>query len=442
MAQNGIFEMLNSPVAQGLLAGGLGAMASRGSTMQALGRGGLLGLSAMGQAQASQENRVMQQAKMQLEQQKAQREQQAFEQQQNMLGSIFGNGRGGSVGAGGSQQAVPGGLGDATVDQIAALKALGGQDLTDLWKLSQTGVSMDPGKYYQRNGQLQHMPTMDNGMTFNPQTGQAMAVPGYIGAQAALKGAEAQAQEAAKYPYTVGADREKQQTQASLDMMQVTGPDGNVYYLPRAQVVGQAGGGVGGGQGGQPFMANRNPSTVQAEQELNKNWVSGTFQPTIDAANAARGTLASIQAVRGLDLQTGWGTEAMAKGANFLVGLGIGGEEAQKLASNAQAFQSVSMDRLLKTLQAQAGPQTEGDAQRAAQTWVSLQNTPQANEFILDFAQAQAEMQARKAEFYQKALPIARRTGDLTEIDRRWQQVQGSIMAHPLMRKWQPKEGQ
>ena len=64
--------MLNSPVAQGLLAGGLGAMASRGSTMQALGRGGLLGLSAMGQAQASQENRVMQQAKMQLEQQKAQ----------------------------------------------------------------------------------------------------------------------------------------------------------------------------------------------------------------------------------------------------------------------------------------------------------------------------------------------------------------------------------
>lgn len=439
----GIFEMLNSPVAQGLLAGGLGAMASRGSTMQALGRGGLLGLSAMGQAQASQENRLMQQAKMQLEQQKAQREQQAFEQQQNMLGSIFGNGLGGSAGAGGSQQpAGAGGLGSATVDQIAAIKALGGQDLTDLWKLSQTGVSMDPGKYYQRNGQLQHMPTMDNGMTFNPQTGQAMAVPGYIGAQAALKGAQAQAQEAAKYPYTVGADREKQQTQASLDMMQVTGPDGNVYYLPRAQVVGQAGGGAGGNQGGQPFMANRNPSTVQAEQELNKNWVSGTFQPTIEAANAARGTLASIQAVRGLDLQTGWGTEAMAKGANFLVGLGIGGEEAQKLASNAQAFQSVSMDRLLKTLQAQAGPQTEGDAQRAAQTWVSLQNTPQANEFILDFAQAQAEMQARKAEFYQKALPIARRTGDLTEIDRRWQQVQGSIMAHPLMRKWQPKEGQ
>ena len=437
----GIFEMLNSPVAQGILAGGLGAMASRGSRMQALGRGGLLGLSAMGQAQASQENRLMQQAKIQLEQQKAQREQQAFEQQQNMLGSIFGNGLGGSAGAGDSQQpAGAGGLGSATVDQIAALKALGGQDLTDLWKLSQTGVSMDPGKYYQRNGQLQHMPTMDPGMTFNPQTGQAMAVPGYIPAQAALKGAEAQAQEAAKYPYTVGADRERQHTQASLDAMQVTGPDGSTYFVPRSQVVG--GGSGQPGQGGQPFMANRSPVSVHADQELNKNWITGTYQPMIESANGARGTLASIQAVRGLDLQTGWGTETMAKAANFLVGLGVGGEEAQKLASNAQMFQSVAMDRLLKTLQSQVGPQTEGDAQRAGQTWVSLQNTPQANEFILDFAEAQARMQVRKAEFYQKALPIARQTGDLTEIDRRWQEVAGSIWNDPALQKWSKQQEQ
>lgn len=80
--------MLNSPVAQGLLAGGLGAMASRGSTMQALGRGGLLGLSAMGQAQASQENRLVQQAKLQLAQDKANREQQQFEQKQKAIKSL------------------------------------------------------------------------------------------------------------------------------------------------------------------------------------------------------------------------------------------------------------------------------------------------------------------------------------------------------------------
>ena len=66
----GIFEMLNSPVAQGLLAGGLGAMASRGSTMQALGRGGLLGMTAFGQAQTQQQNRLVEEAKK-LQQQQA-----------------------------------------------------------------------------------------------------------------------------------------------------------------------------------------------------------------------------------------------------------------------------------------------------------------------------------------------------------------------------------
>lgn len=66
MAQNGIFEMLNSPVAQGLLAGGLGALASRGSTAQAIGRGGLLGMSAYGQAAGQQENKLLEAAKQKM----------------------------------------------------------------------------------------------------------------------------------------------------------------------------------------------------------------------------------------------------------------------------------------------------------------------------------------------------------------------------------------
>ena len=38
--QSGLMGLLNSPAGQGLLAAGLGAMGSRGSTMQAIGRGG------------------------------------------------------------------------------------------------------------------------------------------------------------------------------------------------------------------------------------------------------------------------------------------------------------------------------------------------------------------------------------------------------------------
>ena len=65
--QQGLTGLLSSPITQGLLGAGLGAMASRGNTMQAVGRGGLLGLSAYGQAQDQQQNRILQmaQAKMQ-----------------------------------------------------------------------------------------------------------------------------------------------------------------------------------------------------------------------------------------------------------------------------------------------------------------------------------------------------------------------------------------
>lgn len=60
--------LLSSPMGQGLLTAGLGAMASRGNTMQAIGRGGLLGLSAYGQAAGEQQNRLMQMAKEKMQQ--------------------------------------------------------------------------------------------------------------------------------------------------------------------------------------------------------------------------------------------------------------------------------------------------------------------------------------------------------------------------------------
>ena len=60
--------LLTSPMGQGLLAAGLGAMGSRGNTMQAIGRGGLLGLSTFGQAQESQQNKLIEAAKRKAQQ--------------------------------------------------------------------------------------------------------------------------------------------------------------------------------------------------------------------------------------------------------------------------------------------------------------------------------------------------------------------------------------
>lgn len=65
-AQGGLMGLLNSPAGQGLLAAGLGAMGSRGNTMQAIGRGGLLGMSTYGQAQEQRDNKLLTAAKDQV----------------------------------------------------------------------------------------------------------------------------------------------------------------------------------------------------------------------------------------------------------------------------------------------------------------------------------------------------------------------------------------
>ena len=66
--QGGLMGLLSSPMGQGLLAAGLGAMGSRGSTMQAIGRGGLLGLSTFGQAQDTQQNKLLEAARRKAQQ--------------------------------------------------------------------------------------------------------------------------------------------------------------------------------------------------------------------------------------------------------------------------------------------------------------------------------------------------------------------------------------
>lgn len=66
--QGGLMGLLSSPMGQGLLAAGLGAMGSRGNTMQAIGRGGLLGLSTFGQAQETQQNKLIEAAKRKAQQ--------------------------------------------------------------------------------------------------------------------------------------------------------------------------------------------------------------------------------------------------------------------------------------------------------------------------------------------------------------------------------------
>ncbi|MET3390635.1 hypothetical protein ABIC33_001258 [Variovorax sp. 1140] len=367
---------------------------------------------------------------------------------------------GGAPGAGGSvggsavaaPSGSPGGAGGAyplSLNDIGLMTAMGmkgAENLFNQYKYATDGVQQVAGNYYKdpMTGAVRYLPKLDAGMEIGPD-GSVRTAAGYVASNAAIKGTEAgattRATEAAKYPYTVGADRERQNTQAALDTVPVVGADGNTYYVPRLQVAtggggGQAAAGAGGAPGQGGFMAGRNPVTQQSATALNDNWIKNGYQPVLDAGKSASDISANIQALRNIDLNTGWGTETRASAAAMLEGLGIAPANAKLFAANSQKFQSVAMDRLMTTLQAQKGPQTEGDAQRAQQTFVKLGNTPEANAFIMDFAQAKANMDQRKAQYYEAALPLAQKAGDLTRVDREWRKIQGSIWADPILQRW------
>ncbi|GKS86472.1 hypothetical protein AVMA1855_19990 [Acidovorax sp. SUPP1855] len=166
---------------------------------------------------------------------------QMAQQKQNMLAGLLG-GPGGlplATTSGGLNVPSGGGSGieNMSPNQIAALKA-NGIDLESIWKTSKEGFKRDAGAYYEDvNGGQRFFPQLDRGMAIS--NGQVVQAPGYAQANAAIKGQEAGAVEAAKYPFAVGADAARQNLAASLDTVEVFNPTtGRKEIIPRAVAVG------------------------------------------------------------------------------------------------------------------------------------------------------------------------------------------------------------
>lgn len=236
-----------------------------------------LGVAMAQQDQAKQQAMQQQLMQSQIAENAAQakmREQQfgLAQQKQNMLAGLFGNGgsplAGVSTGGGVNMQpSAGGGLSSMSLDKIAALKA-NGIDLMDAWKIAQQGLKQDAGAYYKMpDGTIAYMPQLDKGM--GVIGGQAAAVPGYSQANAAIKGAETSAVEAAKFPYAVGTDAARQNLGARLDPTKVYNPQtGREEFVPRAAVVQPQYSGAGYNGGSAAAAAPEQLQIIQSE--LNK----------------------------------------------------------------------------------------------------------------------------------------------------------------------------
>lgn len=277
-----MFENLNANQ-MGLLQTGLAILSNAygPNARNAIGIGGMQGLQAMQQAKANEQDEAYRKMQVKaLEAKTRQSERQA--QMQDQIAGLFGLGApqqpallaqgmassdAGPALLGGGQPVQGPGLAGLDLNQVAAIKAMGGPDLMDAWKYSKEGIERKQGSTYidPLSGQERYMPELDSGIVM--QNGQAAALPGYAQAQAEIEaaraGATTGAQQAAQYPY----DLARLQDTASLDLVDVPDGKGGIIKMPRSQAVAALGGQAPAAAPG-ALGTQESPEKVAARQDL------------------------------------------------------------------------------------------------------------------------------------------------------------------------------
>jgi hypothetical protein len=173
--------------------------------------------------------------------------------------------------------------------------------------------------------------------------------------------------------------------------------------------------------------------------DANKTWIDLTLKPVVTQGQQAEQQLQTIQAARAAlaKVPTGQFAPIAQYGASILNGLGLAPESTKRFLASAEGFGAIFNDAVLIKQLAQAGVQTESDARRMEKTYASLKNSVQGNEFILNYMQALAEIQAAKKNFYSEMHQayILKGEKNLNAIDQMWQRAKPpSIFAMPSMR--------
>lgn len=160
-----------------------------------------------------------------------------------------------SDGMGPTMPAPRQGFSNASIDQIVALKALGGPDLVDAHKYANDPLKLESGSTYKNRttGEERYLPKIPEGMIPDGRGGYRFA-PGVMEGNVAAKGAEAGAVAAAN---------------AGMDIIEVPLDNGQTVRVPRADAVKRLSG--GGYNGGSRDDANAESIRIMQSELQNPN---------------------------------------------------------------------------------------------------------------------------------------------------------------------------
>ena len=183
------------------------------------------------------------------------------------------------------------------------------------------------------------------------------------------------------------------------------------------------GGFVKGKQGPQSVVnvLNRsNKGLTKEQEELAKSRVK-RFAGITDSAESAESDIRSVDQLRAINVDTGFGTTAKAEIAKVISALGGDGNELLGVeAEDVEKFNAIAQQQVLNVMSTQKGPQTDQDAQRIEKTVASIGNTKESNDFILDSMEAIANRKIEQSEFWESYLNDEANNGSLKGVDVAW----------------------
>lgn len=146
-------------------------------------------------------------------------------------------------------------------------------------------------------------------------------------------------------------------------------------------------------------------------------------------AKAAQDSISAYEAFESImdrGLKTGFGQGVLDNVARALDRMGID-TKALNLNSvrDIDTLGNLTTRAVMSALADQKGVQTEGDAQRAMQTWVNISNSPGANRWINTYQRNLAERRILRAEFIQEAL--WRSNGNIQEAEKAWKEYSRNL---------------
>lgn len=462
-----------------LMAVGAGLLSGRGGK----GFGGFahdLGNALMGGLAARQSS-----AKTKAIQAEADLKAQEYQRRMKLMDELSGGGAPSGGLLGGSQAPAPGGL---------LSPSPGGNDLAGRYNIPPDAIrfgalTKDPAQFMAEAIQKSTQPHWSNGIGYawNPQTRGYDFIGGAVGPNTfpvANQGGQLRAQPIQGLSDAIASQegartRATESAKAELDLVDVP-MGGRVVKMTRAEaarILGQQqapqsappqipSAVIDAERNGRPFVATVQPggqpmfsypsaplgqsltkaeeaaqvgrvnTGIEATKGLNEDFVKNSYRPVMDAGKQAESVLNRVEALQksGILNSTGWGTTQKAYAASVLGALGV--KDASKYAADSETFRKLLMDTNWELLNAAKGPQTEGDAQRALQTFVQLGNRPEANKFILDYTAAAARLAKQRANHYATAVQGRGADTDLAGIEKSWGEKAPSLWDMPEMKKW------